>query len=735
MASSVDSRSAVIGLGGAGSKIAQRLLEIDATASVLVIDQAADGAAAPSGEAIESVRLGHPGLRLDAVIREGAYRDWVGRPDQEHLRRLASWRMTLGDSPDYINLSYGTGQFRAVGRMMGLRSEQSIRDGLTRATCGTELVTVVASLSGGFGSAVLTDIVDWLFEMRAEISVRVIWLADYPFRINLGVRSHWNEAAALLESLSTRDRHGDARLSYAIIPDSSGDVISDAIRTILDWSPSDRASDELDEALIRVADRIFSNREFETPNWWRTRTIAESSGLTQAQRRHLIRGYVLAAAGGALRTDEDTGPQRLFVKGLDGGGRDLQLRSLPLDTVSPLPRILECARLLLAHPREAESINLLLAWADAPMLEAKTGEEDEVERSDPAGYELHYLGMAVPHPSPGGEKLNVRRFLTRQLELVGLLRDRPYDGTEGLDRSGMPVPEETLFRDIAEDYEFVLQQMSRELQEQEGTSKPAIVPIISYAEERTEHRSRVMNLRAGTFGRFTNNLRPFWAVRYAVPGLLAALSTALFLWALSAGDDGRETLANSADVVAGVMAGFAVCLGAIALISSIQNSSVTAVRTDRLFTSCTAVCEAVAMFEVALEKARLTPTHADVPDDAWLHPSAQLAARVLRQRLNTALEDGLFRLLTARDVERRTATHRLHESLALQVFVVFDDLSRAAKTDTTRGAALPASADNVCRLAGGLRDEIESMSYRAIARSVRSRGSLIRHSKEIERSV
>jgi hypothetical protein len=729
MAVSLDARAALIGLGGAGARIVQGFFETGATGSALVINLEGEEVVAPSREALRSVSVAHPDLSLETLIREGTHGDWSEKPDQERLRRLASWRMTLSDAPN-IPLDFGTGQIRAVGRMMILRSERLIRDSLMRVAGEHASVTVAASLSGGFGSAIMTDVIDWLFEIRSDLMVRVVWLADYPPGLfHHGFERDWNEAAALLEALSTRDRHGVTQLQYVIIPSGNSDVIAQAIRAIVNPSPSDSALDPLDEALKHVAERIFFEPEFKTPSWWRTRPIAESSGLTRSQRRHLIRGYINAAAGGAIRTDADTGSPRLIVKGPDGDARDVQLLTLPPDRVSPLPRILECARLLMAHPRAAESIGLLLAWADAPIVKAKISDGGGAEHSDPAGYELHYLGMATPRRSSQGEQLDVRRFVTRQLELVRALRDRPYDGQEGLDRRGMPVPPETLFRDIAEDYEFVLQQMSREIQEQRGSQS------VSHREEGA-HQAFGTEARTGrTFARFTKNLRPFWVVRYAVPALLAALSIGLFVWALSTSDNGRESLANSADVVAGVMAGFAVCLGAIALISSIQNSSVTAVRTDRLFASCIAVCEAVAMFEVALEKARLTPAHADVTDNAWSHPSVQLAGKVLRQRFDTALEDGLFRLLAARDVERRTATHRLDESLALQVFVVFDDLSRAEKIDTTRGAAPLAGAANVCRLAGRLRDEIEALSYRDVARSVRSRGSLIRRSEELARSV
>ena len=730
MEPSVALDAAVIGLGGAGARVVQELLEGESSLRAIVVDQAEDAGLGAAGASVEFVGVWHAGIDIRTLIRQGAYGDAATASGQRRLRHLSSWRMTLSDAPN-VSLQHGTGAFRAVGRMLGLRSEQRIRDALSRLPSDARSVVVIASMSGGFGSALMTDVIEWLLQDRPNVDVHALWLADYPPKTHRVLGStHWNEAAALLESLSTLDRLGVSRLKYSVISSESSDFSAERLRTVIRETADSDSMAVLGEALGRVAVRIFDGSAFVAPPWWRSRPIAESSGLTSGMRQRLIRGYVKAAAHGALRRTQggETGPATLTVRARSGEAQSVPLPALPSDRVSPLPRILETAGLALAASPAAESIALLLDWADEPITARQSPSDGGPEVADPAGYERHYLGMVAPPRASTGDPVGVEAFVVQQVDLVRDLRALPYDGTEGLDAQGRPVPPETLFRDIAEDYQIVLEEMIDDLRVQaETTDGEDDAPDVSVAASSASAGPRWSRIPQGTSsGRFARNLRPFWAVRYAIPAALALGSIGLFLWALNTSDEGRASLAGSADVVAGLMAGFAVCLGAVALITSIQNNSVTSVRTDRLFTSCTAVCEAVTMFEVALEKARLTPTHAGVVEDEWSHPSVQLAGRFLRERLDAALGDGLFRLLSARDIQRGTANHRLDESLSVQVFVLFDDLSRAERVSAEPTSAPPGAAEKVCRIACGLREEIEALTYRAVARSIRARRGLER---------
>lgn len=730
MGSSLSAETAVIGLGGAGARVVRELLEDEPSLRAVVVDQAEDADPGAAGRSVEVVGVWPAGLNILTLIRDGASADATTASGQGRLRHLSSWRMTLSDAPN-VSLEHGTGAVRAVGRMLGLGSEQRIRDALSRLPSDSRSVVVIASTSGGFGSALMTDVIEWLLQDRPDVDVHALWLADYPPEAHryLGYYD-WNEAAALLESLSTLDRLGASRLKYSVISSEISDFGAERLRTAIRGTAEPDSSAVLGEALERVAARIFDGAAFVAPPWWRSRPIAESSGLTSDMRQRLIKGYVKAAAHGALRRTEggEAEPAASTVRARSGEAQGVPLPALPPDEVSPLPRILETAGLALAAAPAAEYIARLLDWADKPITARQSTSDGGPEVADPAGYERHYLGMDAPPRASTGDPVGVEAFVVQQLDLVRDLRALPYDGTEGLDAEGRPVPPETLFRDIAEDYEIVLEELIDDLRVQaeaaDGEEDAPDVGVAAYPVSAGQRWSRIP--QGASAGRFARNLRPFWAVRYAIPAALALGSIGLFLWALNSSDEGRASLAGSANVVAGVMAGFAVCLGAIALITSIQNNSVTSVRTDRLFTSCTAVCEAITMFEVALEKARLTPRHAGAVEDEWSHPSVQLAGRFLRERLDAALGDGLFRLLSARDIQRGTATHRLEESLSIQVFVLFDDLSRAERVSAEPSSARPGAAENVCRIACGLREEIEALTYRAVARSIRARRGLAR---------
>jgi hypothetical protein len=184
----------------------------------------------------------------------------------------------------------------------------------------------------------------------------------------------------------------------------------------------------------------------------------------------------------------------------------------------------------------------------------------------------------------------------------------------------------------------------------------------------------------------------------------------------------QQSWANSATIVSGFMAGFAVCLGAIALISSIQNSSIRIQRTDRLYEACLGVQEAITFFELGKEAALATNEQSSDPKDLWNDPSLHLASMMLGLKLKVAMDTGLYRLLAYADQKKGVTGGTINSASALQAFSLLDGLVRIApeivyEKDRPRSqfTALP---DQIAEIANKLNENLSQITYKMVAKSL-----------------
>jgi hypothetical protein len=167
----------------------------------------------------------------------------------------------------------------------------------------------------------------------------------------------------------------------------------------------------------------------------------------------------------------------------------------------------------------------------------------------------------------------------------------------------------------------------------------------------------------------------------------------------------------------------AVCLGAVALMWSIQNSSVETARTDRLFTACLGIQEMTLMTRIALQNAIATNDSRESGADLWQHQSLRLAAFMLGKRITEALDSGLFGLLASIDEDNGVGRDLPMSSASRKVFVLLDDLVRVApeiiSDKELEIREKPADPERVLQLAEELRGTLEPVTYRYMADTLR----------------
>jgi hypothetical protein len=169
------------------------------------------------------------------------------------------------------------------------------------------------------------------------------------------------------------------------------------------------------------------------------------------------------------------------------------------------------------------------------------------------------------------------------------------------------------------------------------------------------------------------------------------------------------------------MAGLAVCLGALALIHSIQNSSVRIQRADRLYDSLLGVHEAITMFELGIKMAR--QVMAEDPDQRklWRNPSLHFAVVMLGQKLKSAMDTGLYQLLAYVDDMKKAPADSISRSSAIQAFTLLDHLSRIAPEivfdGKDRAETLISTPDQLMEIAALLQTTLSQVSYKSVARS------------------
>ena len=171
------------------------------------------------------------------------------------------------------------------------------------------------------------------------------------------------------------------------------------------------------------------------------------------------------------------------------------------------------------------------------------------------------------------------------------------------------------------------------------------------------------------------------------------------------------------------MAGSAVCLGAIALISSIQNSSIRIQRTDRLYEACLGIQEAITFFELGKEAALATNDPTADSKNLWNDPSLHLASMMLGSKLRLAMDTGLYRLLAYADHQKNgVKTGTIKSASALQAFSLLDGLVRIVpeivyEKDRPRNdlIALP---EQIADTANKLNETLSRITYKMVAKSL-----------------
>lgn len=259
----------LIGLGGSGGKtlrfLKRDLVEwleskgwkdgIPTGWQFLHIDSptTADGLEAGGAplESSEYVGLVSKGTTLDPLVQK-----LDGVPGS--LAEMTGWRVEPSTAPD-VALEIGCGQYRALGRTVGLSFAQAIRQGIQGAVdrmsqvdvepelkhlyqnvhgtsageaAGPPIPIIISSLAGGTGAGLILDVADVLHSMNeswANLSMGLYYTSDvFPDAAGKGV--HPNGVAAVSEVLNgawwgASGSPSDKRLP-AIIPGKQSPVLS-----------------------------------------------------------------------------------------------------------------------------------------------------------------------------------------------------------------------------------------------------------------------------------------------------------------------------------------------------------------------------------------------------------------------------------------------------------------------------------------------------------------------------
>jgi len=725
----------LIGLGGAGIEhVGHLLVGGRSVGGALLIDNRISESIKVTqqfSERVTFLNLTSNLPQVQQILTEGAGADVHSSVGQARLRASASWR--IRPSPVYSSLPLGAASYRALCAMIADSRWMDVKSQLEATLNDAREVVVVSSASGGTGSSLLTRIVRSIHEISSDIQIRVIVLINSPAGRSLSCQQIANEFATLSECRSLLRRADNDRLLIHCVDVNQADLLRN-----LNWYSSNELfqvqGDDwthpftgIDQTLEISSENLLSalnSKGWNSGNscwaWARCESIENTSGRSEDEIRKIMLGYIIAICNRKLIKSHDDSHSYVLV--------DRHERQHPIHMFRPhltyndiLPSLIEASSFL---PRGASQktgdgiannwVDALIDWAESCSLRslALLGMKSF---SDPIGYNTHYPGFVAPEYLNAEGQVDVIGFIRRQISLVQDLESRLYTGDEGIGGDGRPFPPEILFRDIAPRY---LEVLSIALSDLGGVPEEQTDLVV---EKDLEGQSRNLDLSI-RLSSAKRSMKPFWFVRYAVPAALALVSVFLFLLSVNSSIAGRQVWSESATVVAGLMGGLAVCLGAIALISSIQNSSVMTQRADKLFSSSNNVVEAIGMFDVALKKAFYTPNQAADYLDPWSHPSVKLAVLILGKRLVTALDDGLFGLLEERDRTFRQNSERLSDSRSLQVFVLLDDLVRICPDVLSLDVAQrgkPASPESIRELALNIRKEIDGLSYRDVSRSLR----------------
>lgn len=497
-------------------------------------------------------------------------------------------------------------------------------------------------------------------------------------------------------------------------------------------------SEELENALKISAQRFLdrlqpvkSNPALFRSNWAYCRSRILTEFVEPGIVTKCIRGWLTALCLNRIQIDNNQ------VQITDNTGRIHQfliLRPIDADGIDALPSVIEAAPIALrSDPRSSYfgygAITALMQYAEAdPHL--VLGEQPKYTTEAVSTFQKefrNFVGLGAPlkldTPIALGESETARASLINQKNLSLHLVQMSYHGDEAVDTDGRITPPETFFRDIVEEYLAEIDRLLTppsnphlNLQKETSANNNSRKQKSQKADRRISSKKRALSSRLAT-----TNAKPYAWIRYGGPILLGAVSIAIYFGTLD--DQGKQqSWANSATIVSGFMAGFAVCLGAIALISSIQNSSIRIQRTDRLYEACLGVQEAITFFELGKEAALATNERSSDPKDLWNDPSLHLASMMLGLKLKVAMDTGLYRLLAYADQKKGVTGGTINSASALQAFSLLDGLVRIApeivyEKERPR-SELISTPDQILETARKLNENLSQITYKMVSKSL-----------------
>lgn len=772
----------LVGLGGTGSKFVRAWEQSGRQfKGALTIDTIPwEDPKAAEHSSIHHLQLIDSGDDLAKVIADGISLS-INAPDsQERLRNLASWR------PDptrmSIPLTFGSGKFRSIGRAIGIAKREKIRRELNELLTDSDggNLVIAASTDGGLGSSLVQEILEIVAGdpgLWTPYSITLVLfdslLLDFTDSAANSFRTLSEIATGHLKDpyvffKPTPDRLSKSvqpagKVHYVVVQTRAESQVEDALA---EFSRSDgsraaisrRIHLEADvvrteddpastgtlwmSCLQRSAERLYTTVQslemLARSSTWalgRTRPITDTLACDPGLVRDVVRGWVALLSTNRLAVEDGA----VLLREGEAVHTVPLLRQTNSDAIDALPILLEALPLWSLLQTKEPSLGRALEY----LVESGKGFEPRPvawQANQPApptpshglkkDLSDHYGLLAPPTSISTTRRLPSSdeqiRFVEEQLRLATEFALEPYDGEEFVIGGGAVVPDATLFRDIATIYISVCQEFidgalnaTPEAAASEPVDPNPLRPPLSAASAREVAAAR---RRAKQKQSRWVYAKPRMWIRFGVPAFLAVVSVSGTLIFLSS-DHLRAIWSDTATAVGGIMGSVAVCLGAVALIWSIQNSSVETSRTDRLFAACLGIQEATHMLRIALQNARLTNEfHSDGPG-MWNHQSLRLAAVLLGRRLVEALDAGLFGLLISIDDDNGASADSLTASASRQVFVLLDDLVRVApEIISDRDAEIrerPAAPEKVLQLAERLRVLLEPVTYRYMAESLR----------------
>jgi len=452
-----------------------------------------------------------------------------------------------------------------------------------------------------------------------------------------------------------------------------------------------------------------------------------------------IKGWVSALCLNRISISENS----IQIEANDGTAHKFfTLRPFDSGGLDALPCVIEAASLSLAADPKLEqfgntAVRTLMDYATVELSTSvgvieinKFIPQSEFQRES-----LELIGLGAPinsnfKSSSESSEDQTWTILNVQHRKALALYQSVYDGNESVNPDGSVNPPETFFRDIIDQY---IAEIYERLSGRKSTDLPSntnqMLDFLAKSQNSPKLRkSHSIKSPKHWWRRLRQSSKPFAIVRYGIASALGVLSALFFFIALSGNDRQQHAWAQSSTVVSGLMGGFAVCLGAVALISSIQNSSVRMQRADRLYESCLGVQEAITFFELGLKSAHVVFVDENNPKKIWENPSVYFSVIILGSKLKNSMDSGLFRLLSYIDDLHGNLTGSIKNSSALQAFTLLDHLARISPEIISErketGQDLITTPEQLMEIANDLRQVVSQISYRTVAKSLEFAPSL-----------